>query len=290
MSDIHQRYAEEIVALGGITSPPLRAALAQIHRERFLPPGPWTIESIEGMYYRSEDANRTHVLHAVGVAIDATRNLNNANPVKVCVQLERAQIAKGDTIFHVGAGFGYYSALMAALTGPTGKVIAAEIDATLRESAVANLTDWPNVSVIGDAFDCELPPCDVIFSSAGAGFPPLPWIDALKPGGRMILPITESHNHGGMFRFRKITADGPLEVSVHSFTRHYPCLGSRDEQALEALSEAFKRPLAGVSSLRRDPHPAGPDCWLHGDGFCLSYQQIDAIIPLTADRNRQSSA
>jgi hypothetical protein len=23
-------------------------------------------------------------------------------------------------------------------------------------------------------------------------------------------------------------------------------------------------------SLRREPHAAAPNCWLHGDGFCLS--------------------
>ena len=83
--------------------------------DRFLPPGPWIIESLEGTYYASENADPGQILHGVGVAIDPSRMLNNANPVKVCVQLQLADLQPGETVFHVGAGYGYFSALMAEL-------------------------------------------------------------------------------------------------------------------------------------------------------------------------------
>jgi len=151
MNELHQRYAQEISALGGIKSPALRRALAMVRREDFLPPGPWLIESLEGSYYPSDDDAVDHILHAVGVAIDADRLLNNANPAKICVQIERADIRPGETVVHVGAGFGYFSALMAELVGPSGTVVAAEIDPHLRKQAGVNLAAWPQVRMTGDA-------------------------------------------------------------------------------------------------------------------------------------------
>src|SRR5579859_3611353 len=147
----HQLYAEEIAALTGARSPALLRALATVRREDFLPPGPWLIESLDGIYYRSEDADPRHVLHGVGVAIDPERMLNNANPVKFATQMQLAEPKPGETVFHVGAGLGYFSALFAEMVGPSGRVIAAEIDPVLVEQARANLAPWKQVEVIGDA-------------------------------------------------------------------------------------------------------------------------------------------
>jgi protein-L-isoaspartate(D-aspartate) O-methyltransferase len=272
MNELHQRYAQEISALGGIKSPALRRALAMVRREDFLPPGPWLIESLEGSYYPSDDDAVDHILHAVGVAIDADRLLNNANPAKICVQIERADIRPGETVVHVGAGFGYFSALMAELVGPSGTVVAAEIDPHLRKQAGVNLAAWPQVRMTGDALACALPPCDLLFASAGLADLPLDWILALKSGGRMIVPMTDGGNHGVVFHFYKLSPSGPLSATAASFTRHYPCAGTRDPAALSAMSKAFSRPFAQVRSLRLDKHPASPECWMHGAGWCLSYR------------------
>ncbi len=165
-------------------------------RECLLPPGPWIIEAADGSYYATENDDVAHILHAVGVAIDAGRALNNANPAKVGRMLEAAAIKDGDRVLHVGAGLGYFSAVIAEMIGPSGWVIAAEIDPVLRERARTNLVAWPNVTVVGDALECTLPPLDVVFSSAGAACLPLRWIEALAPGGRMILPLTGSLDGG----------------------------------------------------------------------------------------------
>jgi protein-L-isoaspartate(D-aspartate) O-methyltransferase len=270
MIERYEAYAEEIAILGGLTSNPLRQALVRVRRDRFLPPGPWVIESLEGSYYTSESADIGQILHGVGVAIDLARLLNNANPVKVCVQMQLAEIQPGQTIFHIGAGYGYFTALMAELVGPQGRVIAAEIDPGLAEIARANLAEWPQVEVVGDALAAELPMVDLIFSSAGLAEIPLSWPERLRQGGRMILPITGHHDHGAVFLFQRLSANGPLAARIQSFTRYFPCLGTRDDRSLDALTEAFKRPISAVQSLRLDQHPAGPDCWLHRDGWCLS--------------------
>lgn len=266
----HQLYAEEIAALSGVRSPTLLRALATVRREDFLPPGPWLIESLDGIYYQSEDADPRHVLHGVGVAIDASRLLNNANPVKFAAQMQLAEPKPGETVFHVGAGLGYFSALFAEMVGPAGRVVAAEIDPPLCEKARANLAPWAQVEVVGDALANPPPAFDMLYSSAGMGTLPLVWLTRLRTGGRMVLPITGPHDHGMVFLFHKSSETGPLAARMQSFTRHYPCLGTRGDQDVAALGNALRRPPSEVASLRLDPHEIEESCWLHGDGWCLS--------------------
>lgn len=266
----HLLYAEEILALSGVRSPALQRALATVRREEFLPPGPWLIESLDGVYYPSEDADPRHVLHGVGVAIDPARMLNNANPTKFATQMQAAAPQSGETVFHVGAGLGYFSALFAEMVGPSGKVLAAEIDPALCEKARTNLASWPQVEVTGDALASAPPAFDLLYSSAGLATLPPAWLKALKVGGRMVLPITGPHDHGMVFLFQKLTDAGPLAARMHSFTRHYPCLGTRGDQDVAALSQALRKPPSEVASLRLDPHKTEDSCWLHRDAWCLS--------------------
>jgi len=277
MSDLHVRYAEEVAALSGARSPRLFHALSVVRREEFLPPGPWLIEALNGLYYPSGDADPRRVLHAVGVALDADRLLNNANPVRFAEQMELIEPQLGETVFHVGAGLGYYSAVLAELVGPTGKVLATEIDPGFRERAHGNLKAWPWVELTGDAMDVTVPPIDVLYSSAGLGTLPPSWLAALKPGGRMVVPITDKRNHGLVLLLRKTEEGHPWSAGLLSFTRHYPCHGTRGDADLNAVSAALGRPPALVTSLVFDQHEAGETCWLHGDGWCVSTRPLAQV-------------
>ena len=270
VSDLHMRYAEEISALSGTSSPVLHRALAAVRREDFLPPGPWLIEALNGIYYLSEDADPRHVLHGVGVAMDPARTLNNANPVRFAEQMKAVDPQPGETVFHAGAGMGYFSAVLAEMVGPTGRVLAAEIDDGLREQARANLAAWPRVEVIGDAVAATLPPIDILYCSAGLGTLPLAWLSAMKVGGRMVMPMTDANEYGLLFLFRRIAEEGAWSAKMLSFTRYYPCLGTRETGDLAALSAALATPPTQVASLRLDRHDKDGSCWLHGEGWCLS--------------------
>jgi len=272
-ADLHARYADEVAALSGAKSPALRRALATVRREEFLPPGPWLIEPLNGVYYPSDDDHPRHVLHGVSVAIDPHRKINNASPVKFASQMEAVLPRLGETVFHVGAGLGYYSALFAELVGPSGRVLAAEVDPDFRERARVNLSRWPQVEVIGDAVQSPPPPVDILYSSAGLGTFPRSWLAALKPGGRMLVPLTDAHDHGAVFLFHKIAEGRPWAVRTLSFTRHYPCLGTRDAGALAAVSAAFARSPTQVSSLDFSAHEKDESCWLHTDDWCLSLKK-----------------
>jgi protein-L-isoaspartate(D-aspartate) O-methyltransferase len=68
----------------------------------------------------------------------------------------------------VGAGTGYYSAILAELVGPEGRVLAFEIDAELAERAADNLEPWPQAEVVaGDGALLDPGPADVIVVNAG---------------------------------------------------------------------------------------------------------------------------
>lgn len=264
-------FANELAALGGVSSSAVLRAFSTVPREKLLPPGPWIVEAIDGSYYATVDDDPSRILHAVGVAIDADRRLNSANPATVGRTLEAAEIRSGETVFHVGAGLGYFSAIIAELVGPTGRVIAAEIDPHLAKCAQANLAPWKNVEVVGDGLTCRLPPVDVVFASAGVAVVPRQWVEALRTGGRMILPMTGSIDGGLLFAFKKRPLSSWLMAGPKAFVRFYPCAGARDPSAVAAMDAAIADPRAPqVKSLRFDGHEREAACWLHGDDWCLT--------------------
>jgi protein-L-isoaspartate(D-aspartate) O-methyltransferase len=97
----------------------------------------------------------------------------------------------GEHVVHVGAGVGYYTAILAELVGATGRVTAIEFDGELAARATANFAQTPHVHVVhGDGTRIVFEPVDIIYVDAGATRPADAWLDRLKEGGRLILPLT----------------------------------------------------------------------------------------------------
>src|ERR1700680_2456556 len=106
--------------------------------------------------------------------------------------------------WHIGVGVGYYTAILAELVGATGRVTAIEYDAELAARATANLAQTPHVRVVhGDGTRIAFEPVDVIYVNAGATRPADAWLDRLKEGGRLILPLT-----AGAFANRDVRRGG----------------------------------------------------------------------------------
>jgi protein-L-isoaspartate(D-aspartate) O-methyltransferase len=86
---------------------------------------------------------------------------------------------------------GYYTAILAELVGVAGRVTAIEFDAELAPRATANLAQTPHVRAIhGDGTRIMFEPADVIYINAGVTRPADAWLDRLKEGGSLILPLT----------------------------------------------------------------------------------------------------
>ena len=282
LSKIRQLYAEEIRAAAKLRSAALVDAFATVPRERFLDPGPWQILSTErslwrrltrsfhGGYRPTPDSNPEHLYRDVLVAIDLRRRLNNGLPSGIAFWLDALDLHSGDHVLHVGCGTGYYTAVMAEVVGATGHVIGVEIDAGLSLRARENLAYLGHVEALhGDGGEVALGSFDAVFINAGVSYPREVWLDSLKLGGRLILPLTTDERRGGMLKVAR--GEGGYMARFLSTVSVFPCVGSRDAESSRRLREALAgRPLQSVKSLRRAGHEADGSCWLHARGFCLS--------------------
>ncbi|MGO7565709.1 protein-L-isoaspartate O-methyltransferase, partial [Rhizobium johnstonii] len=74
--------------------------------------------------------------------------VNNGSPSLHARLLAELDIQICDRIAHIGAGTGYYSAILAELVCTSGHVYAFEMDPDLAAHAQASLAERANVSVI----------------------------------------------------------------------------------------------------------------------------------------------
>jgi protein-L-isoaspartate(D-aspartate) O-methyltransferase len=277
-----QGYAEELRFTAPIRGAAVVKAFATVPREHFLGPGPWRVLSPMSLaaYWTTENGDPRHVYHDVLVAIDEGRRLNNGQPSLWARLYDRLGLTPGTHVVHVGAGTGYYSAVLAEIVGREGRVTAIEIDPGLAARATENLASaWPQARVVkanGFAFRPELPADAIIVNAGVTHFSPA-WLDSLAAeNGRLLVPLTNAENWGG---FLLVTRQG-------GGTRNYParfvhhvgvihCIGGRDPEAEARLKEALaKSPLTAVRSLRRAPEEPDASCWLSGDGWWLSVAPV----------------
>ena len=182
---------------------------------------------------------------------------------------------------HVGAGAGYYSAIMAHLVGPAGRVTAIEYESDLAARARANLAAFSNATVVqGDGSIVPFDAADMIYVNAGATRPADAWLDGLKDGGRLVLPLTTDkgfgtdpladRRQGAVFLITR--AGETLHARWISPVAIYPCAGMRDEASERALAAAFKNDdVRRVTRLYRTGAIADERCWLKAPGWCLAY-------------------
>jgi len=273
-----QLFAEEVAAVANLRTPALVQALAATPRERFLRPGPWIVQADATGPRQTPDADARHVYHNYSMAIDPSRQLFNGSPAFVAAMIDALAVKAGDAVLHVGAGLGYYTALLAQIVGAAGHVTAVEVDHELAGEAARNLAEWRWVTVdVADATRRPDRTFDAIFINTGVTHPQDAWLDALVDGGRLLLPLTAaipamgSIGKGVVAVITKRSADA-FDARVLTFTAIYSGVGPvRDAALNEQLGKALMRtPFPRLTRLRRDPHEQSAECWLHGSGFCLS--------------------
>lgn len=223
-------------------------------------------------YWTTDDANPKNVYHDVLVALDAARGINNGQPSLWAYLFDRLPIAAGEAMLHLGCGTGYYTAIAAELIGPSGKVTAVEIDTVLAAKASEALALWPQVAVRNaDGTAPAFEPVDVIVASAGATHPLPVWLDALRPKGRLLLPMTSARDGPGAMLLVSRQTDTLSTAGFLCRAGFIDFAGARDPQVSRRLAAALSRDQGStVRSVRRDRHPRDETCWLHGRGWCLS--------------------
>jgi protein-L-isoaspartate(D-aspartate) O-methyltransferase len=283
LSIIRAAYAKQILAAAVIAdNARLEAALSATRREDFLGVGPWFIHRGFLEYVTTPDADPVYLYDDVLVGIVPERNLNNGQPSLHARLVHHAAPTDGEHVVHVGTGTGYYTAILAHLVGPSGRITGIEYDSKLASQAKANFAAYPNVEIVeGDGALVSFDEADVIYVNAGCTRPAESWLDRLADGGRLILPMTSDQGFGAKSREqmarkgvvfhierrgKDYLAHGILPVAI------FPCAGSRDEVSERALAEAFaKGGWQKVTRLHRHQEIPEERCWLRGQGWCLAY-------------------
>jgi protein-L-isoaspartate(D-aspartate) O-methyltransferase len=220
------------------------------------------------------------VYHNLAVAIDPERQLFNGQPGTLAVWIDTLDLAAGMRVLHVGAGLGYYTAVLAECVGTAGRVVAYEVDEVLARDAARNLAPYTQVDLRhGDASGALGESFDAILVNAGVTHPLETWLDALAPGGRLMVPLTTPLPAMGSTLGKGLVVlitrqyDGATAARIVTFVAIYSAIGIRDPALDEPIGNALMAGPAqwqAVKRLRRDPHDAAPSCWLHTDRSCFS--------------------
>ena len=265
-----QTYAAAVMRKAGVNNPKIEAAFAAVPREEFAGLPPWRIATGAYGFDSTDDPERLY--EDVLVSIDARRRINNGQPSLHAQSIDALRVKEGETVVQVGAGAGYYTAILARLVGRAGSVIAYEIAPDIAERAAANLARYPQVEVRARSGVADLPAADAIYVNAAASHPLRAWLDALKPGGRLLFPLHAARSTGSMLMVTRPERGNVWPARTFSGVVFIPCEGAQDPEMGRKLDEALRRGGAErVRSLRFGGAPSGMD-WVRGDGWALSIE------------------
>ena len=219
-------FAAMAAVASGSSDRRIGRAFELVPREAFVGQGPWLIN----IYQRSvetPDADPAFLYQNVVVALDAAKGINNGEPLLHAAWMGAVDPKPGEVISHIGAGTGYYSAILSVLVSPGGRVNAFEIEEELARQAHDNLSPYGNVSLVhGDATQLPLPASDLIYVNAGVARPPIDWLKALRPQGRMIFPWRPSETAALAIVILRRAAG--FKVKPFMMSWFIPCVGAAD--------------------------------------------------------------
>jgi protein-L-isoaspartate(D-aspartate) O-methyltransferase len=261
-------FAAEVARSAGVRDPRIEAAFAAVPREDFAGLPPWRVGS--GAFGSVSVSDPERLYEDVLVGIDARRGINNGQPSLHAQALDALGVSEGETIVQIGAGAGYYTAILATLVGRKGRVIAYEIEPDLAERAAANLAGYPQVEVRARSGVDDLPAANAVYVNAAATHPLRAWLDALKPGGRLVFPLQAAGSTGAMLIVTRPERGEAWPARLLAGVVFIACAGAQDAEMGRKLDQAFRRGGHGrVRLLRFGGAPSEAD-WVRGDGWALS--------------------
>jgi len=164
-----------------LTDARVAAAILEVPRHLFVP-GVGLAEAY------ADEAIVTHYRDGLPVS-------SASQPAIVAAMLEQLSPPTGGAVLEVGAGTGYNAALLAALVGPSGRVVTVDINPEVVVEAENHLSaaGVANVEVIrGDGASgwADRAPYDGIIVTAGASDLAPAWLSQLAPTGRLVVPLS----------------------------------------------------------------------------------------------------
>jgi protein-L-isoaspartate(D-aspartate) O-methyltransferase len=153
-----------------------------------------------------------------------------SQPYIVALSTDLLEPRPGDVVLEVGTGSGYQAAVLAELVR---QVYSIEIVVPLRREAARRLRalGYDNVEVkIGDGYQGwpEKGPFDGIVVTAAAPDVPMPLVNQLKPGGRMVIPVGPRFAEQELVLIEKL-ADGSVTRRTVLPVRFVPMTGEAQQ-------------------------------------------------------------
>jgi protein-L-isoaspartate(D-aspartate) O-methyltransferase len=243
LDGVRSFFARMMAAASGSADPRLERVFELVRREAFLGPGPWHILgsgpwliNVRQSYVETPDADPVYLYQNVLVALDIAKRINNGEPFLHAHWIGAVSPKVGECVCHIGAGTGYYTAILSVLSQPGGSVHAFEIEPELAAKARVNLRPFEGVSVTaGDATRLPLPRSDLIYVNAGVVAPPPSWLNALRPEGRMIFPWRPSEAVGLAIIITRRRRGFSVKPLMNSY--FIPCVGALDAEACPKIPD-----------------------------------------------------
>ena len=224
---LRDRMVDEQIVARGLDASRLVAAFRTVPREEFVSTG---------------YADRAY--QDCPLPIESGQTISQ--PYIVALTIDAAGIGGDDRVLEVGAGSGYAAAVIGQIAD---KVIAVERHHRLAELARERMErlGYANVQVVeGDGtlgWPAEAP-FDAIVAAASGSHVPQSWIDQLKPGGRIVMPIGAPNATQSLVKVTK-DEDGTLRHQDLGGVRFVPLIGQ--EGFRESGSDALIRTLSNLA-------------------------------------------
>lgn len=156
-----------------------------------------------------------------------------SQPFIVALMTDLAMLKATDKVLEVGTGSGYQTAVLAQLAA---ELYTIEILPELAQASQKRLDEegYRNVHYrVGDGFYgwSETEPFDVIMVTAAVESIPLPLIEQLSPGGRMILPVGRRRFTQDLILLKK-TQQGEIHTTRLLPVSFLPLVGEHQKSAL----------------------------------------------------------
>lgn len=191
----------------GVRDTRVLSAMAQVPRERFLPP-----------------PSKTMAYEDAPLSIGEGQTISQ--PYIVAFMIEALDLQPGERVLEIGAGSGYAAAVLAEIAG---SVYTIERIATLAQTAASNLygAGYTNVHVRhedGTKGWLDEAPFDAILVSAGGPDIPESLKEQLAIGGRMVIPIGEDQTAQELVRVTRQSQEKYIREDLAD-VRFVPLIG-----------------------------------------------------------------
>lgn len=209
---------DEAVVGGGVTDPRVIAAMREVPRHEFVP-----------------SRQRRNAYFDMALPIGGGQTISP--PYIVSFMTERLEPRPTDRVLEIGTGSGYQAAVLSSLVAD---VYTIEIVESLGRKAAQTLRrlGYKNVHPkVGDGYQGwpEHAPFDKIIVTCSPEDIPVPLVEQLAEGGRMVIPLGERFQQS-LYLFRKV--EGKLERESLEATFFVPMTGKAEDERQQQINEA----------------------------------------------------